>query len=106
MKRADIDFRQTFARMAPQAIVTREELASLLATTVGALAQMAYRGELPQTAFPAKRRACWFAGDIRQWLDDIAARRPVGSISPDMASIPEVAKPRIGRPRVPSLDGR
>ncbi|KAA1012601.1 hypothetical protein FVF58_12015 [Paraburkholderia panacisoli] len=95
MAKTDNEFRQAFARMAPQAIINRDELAALLATTVGAVTQMAYRGELPPTAFPAKRRACWFVEDIRGWLDSAAADRhgmgkqgPIGK-----------ADVRIGRPR-------
>lgn len=69
------DFREDFAKMAFHAIVSRAELAMLLSTSQGAISQMAYRGELPATAFPAKRRACWFAGDIRTWLEDLANSR-------------------------------
>jgi len=64
------DFRVSFALMAPQSIISGEELAILLATSKAAVAQMSYRGELPQKAFPKKRRACWFVRDIRSWLDD------------------------------------
>jgi len=46
------DIRVAFATMAPQAVITRDELAALLATTTGAVSQMVYRGELPPTAFP------------------------------------------------------
>lgn len=99
MKKADTDFRQTFARMAPQAIVTRDELAALLATTVGAIAQMTYRGELPQTAFPDKRRACWFAADIREWLDGVAARRAGREAPVPGETNSDTVRPRIGRPR-------
>lgn len=81
--------------MAPQAIINREELAVLLATTAGAIAQMTYRGELPPTAFPGKRRACWFVGDIRMWLEDAAARRT----NAQTATAQGVTKARIGRPR-------
>lgn len=69
------DIRVAFATMAPQAVITRDELAELLATTTGAVSQMAYRGELPPTAFPGKRRACWFVRDVRAWLDEAAAKR-------------------------------
>jgi hypothetical protein len=95
MAKADSDFRQAFTRMAPQAVITRDELAALLATTVGAVAQMAYRGELPPTAFPEKRRACWFVGDVRAWLDAAATGR--ADAQPIVSQ--EVAKARIGRPR-------
>lgn len=95
MTKLDANFRQAFARMAPQALINRDELASLLATTAGAISQMAYRGELPPTAFPMKRRACWFVGDIRAWLDEAAAKRHSPSPNPD-------APPRrMGRPRLP-----
>jgi hypothetical protein len=94
VKKSDNEFRQAFTRMAPQAVITRDELAALLATTVGAVSQMAYRGELPPTAFPAKRRACWFVSDIRAWLDDAVTRRASEPV-PEPASV----RPRIGRPR-------
>ncbi|WP_321854368.1 helix-turn-helix transcriptional regulator [Paraburkholderia tropica] len=97
MAKADMNFRQAFARMAPQAIINREELASLLATTAGAVTQMAYRGELPPTAFPGKRRACWFVADIRAWLDDVAAKPRVSSTQSNDTD----AKRRVGRPRLP-----
>lgn len=75
MARIETDFRQSFGKMAPQAIISRAELAALLNTSEGAVSQMAYRGELPATAFPEKRRACWFVSDIRQWLDALANSR-------------------------------
>jgi hypothetical protein len=100
MRKLDSDFRQTFERMAPQAIINRDELAALLATTVGAVTQMAYRGELPATAFPAKRRACWFVSDIRTWLDDAATKRNNKQIAMNEGS----ARPRIGRPRHATSD--
>jgi hypothetical protein len=98
MAKVNNEFRQIFAGMAPQAIINRDELAALLATTVGAVTQMAYRGELPPTAFPTKRRACWFVGDIREWLDDAAARRRTD----DVVAHENAQKPRIGRPRLPA----
>jgi hypothetical protein len=98
MRKLDSDFRQAFERMAPQAVINRDELAALLATTVGAVTQMAYRGELPATAFPAKRRACWFVSDIRAWLDDAAARRG----KDDAVVHASAQKPRNGRPRLPA----
>jgi hypothetical protein len=88
--------------MAPQALINRDELASLLVTTSGAISQMAYRGELPPTAFPEKRRACWFVRDIRAWLDDAAANRrhAVRQVNKDV-----VAGRRPGRPRLAVSDG-
>lgn len=101
IKTSSRDFRVTFARMADQAIVTRSEVAELLATTPGALSQMAYRGELPATAFPQKRRACWYVRDIRAWLDAAAATRTTGSslITQPPSLDGEV---RQGRPRLPT----
>lgn len=98
MTKAQNDFRVTFARMADQAIVTRAEFAELLATTPGALSQMSYRGELPATAFPKKRRACWYARDIRAWLDAGPTTRPELGPQPNTADTGK----RIGRPRLPS----
>jgi len=95
MAKIDTDFRLAFARMAPQAVISRSELASLLSTTQGAVSQMAYRGELPATAFPNKRRACWFVSDVRRWLDDLAAARPVLP-----QTMPKPDEKRIGRPRL------
>lgn len=101
IKSSTRDFRVTFARMADQAIVTRAELAELLATTPGALSQMVYRGELPPTAFPQKRRACWYARDIRAWLDAAAAARTTVAslLSPSPTQESEI---RRGRPRFPA----
>lgn len=92
------DFRVTFARMADQAIINRNELAELLSMTPGAISQMGYRGELPITAFPDKRKACWFAADIRTWLDAAATRRQLAT-----ASTPATSPERPGRPRLPVL---
>lgn len=90
-KRTCIDFRTRFAAMADQAVINRDELANLLSTTPGAISQMAYRGELPTTAFPGKRRACWFVRDIRHWLN-------TGSLLRATTKSTQIA-PRIGRPR-------
>ena len=99
MAKTEMDFRQAFGKMAPQAIISRSELAVLLTTTDGAVSQMAYRGELPITAFPGKRRACWFVADIRRWLDEIATARPVC-----VPQLPSSGVSKIGRPRH-STDG-
>jgi predicted DNA-binding transcriptional regulator AlpA len=93
MARIEHDFRQTFARMAPQAVISRVELASLLSTSEGAISQMVYRGELPQTAFPGKRRSCWFVADIRAWLDSLS--RPAEKLSTSAASLPKKGRPRL-----------
>ncbi|MET3135318.1 hypothetical protein AAKU55_005626 [Oxalobacteraceae bacterium GrIS 1.11] len=95
MAKIDADIRQAFGKMAPQAIISRAELAALLSTTEGAVSQMAYRDELPATAFPEKRRACWFVVDIRRWLDEKTANRP-----PPPAT-PQSEPSRTGRPRLP-----
>jgi predicted DNA-binding transcriptional regulator AlpA len=111
LAKIDVNFRQAFSRMAPQALINRDELASLLATTSGAISQMAYRGELPPKAFPEKRRACWFVADIRAWLDDAAAKRrhdvrqvtvvrSTSELELMRSSSEEISdRPRIGRPR-------
>jgi hypothetical protein len=98
MTKALEDFRAVFARMAAEAVINRIELASLLATTPGAVTQMAYRGELPPTAFPDKRRACWFVGDIRRWLAQAAKEREKATSSVCRESVPV----RGGRPRLPT----
>jgi hypothetical protein len=94
------DFRVAFAKMADQAIVNRVELAELLGTSPGALSQMAYRGELPLTAFPEKRRAVWFVRDIRKWLDEAALKRHQKNESFVAQTIISLDR-RIGRPRFP-----
>lgn len=102
MTKIDAHFRQAFSRMAPQAVITREELAALLATSAGAISQMTYRGELPPTAFPGKRRACWFVKDIRDWLDTLSVNRSLLSAISDTLGTSETvesAPRRLGRPR-------
>lgn len=89
------DFRITFAQMADQAILRKSEIAALLATSDGAVCQMIFRGELPPTAFPEKRRACWFVRDIRAWLDEKSACRARIINS----SFPTDVERRVGRPR-------
>jgi hypothetical protein len=94
------DFRINFARLAPQAIVTRAELAALLSTSVGAISQMGWRGELPPTAFQSKRRAVWFAGEIRRWLDDLTDARGESRESHSRQGKMRITTPpRTGRPR-------
>ncbi|WP_186059701.1 helix-turn-helix transcriptional regulator [Burkholderia gladioli] len=100
-KQIDVDFRVTFAKMDPQAVIGREELASLLNRSVGAISLLAHRGRLPQTAFPGERKAVWFVADIREWLASVRASRPDADMLP-VASGQEVNAPRyrrIGRPR-------
>lgn len=97
MTKIHTDFRQVFGKMAPQAIISRSELAALLNTTEGAISQMTYRGELPTTAFPTKRRACWFVADIRTWLDAVANTRVVVPLSGATTT-----QTKTGRPRLPT----
>ncbi len=99
MNKPTNDFRQSFKSMAPQAIISRSELAMLLSTSSSAVSQMAYRGELPQTAFPAKRRACWFVSDIRNWLEELSNNRlssPANHVN---------TSSKIGRPRISTSSG-
>lgn len=102
MDTATDDFRERFHLKAPQALMTAAELAQLLCATTGAIRQMAHRGQLPPTAFPGKRRAVWFVGDIRQWLEGVASHRsgaaPVACVQDGENSPP--AK-RVGRPSLP-----
>lgn len=63
------DFRIIFNQLAGDSIINRAELAELLCTSENAISQMAYRRELPTTAFPKKRRALWFVRDIKAWLE-------------------------------------
>lgn len=95
------DFRVTFARMADQAIINRKELAEILSKSPEAVSQMGYRGELPPTAFPGKRSACWFVKDIRTWLDAIATTRTTVSAMLSQTSSAEL-EIRRGRPRLPA----
>jgi|SRR5450830_16190 len=95
MAKIETDFRQAFGKMAPQAVISRAELAALLSTTEGAVSQMAYREELPKKAFPEKRRACWFVADIRRWLDEKAGNR-----LPSTAAVSQNELPKTGRPRL------
>lgn len=98
-KLAKKDFREAFDGMSPHAVVTRTELAALLSTSIGAVSQMAYRGELPVKAFPLKRRACWFAGDIRIWLENFLVKRNCVGGSHCLSPIID-KQSRRGRPRL------
>ncbi|WP_134940881.1 MULTISPECIES: helix-turn-helix transcriptional regulator [Ralstonia solanacearum species complex] len=89
----DQDFRTAFASMDPRAVISREELALLLCRSPAAVSLMAHRGKLPRRAFPSERKACWFVGDVRDWLCEMASSRP--ATSPD-ENAPER---RAGRPR-------
>jgi predicted DNA-binding transcriptional regulator AlpA len=95
MNKPTNDFRQSFKSMAPQAIISRAELATLLSTSSSAISQMAYRGELPKTAFPSKRRACWFVSDIRDWLDKLANSRLTESQNPTNKIPAKSGRPRL-----------
>lgn len=62
---------------------------------------MMHRRELPPTAFPGKRRAIWFVGDIRRWLEETAARRcPAQHTAPVEATFNKPPTKRVGRPRL------
>lgn len=101
IKATSRDFRVTFARMADQAIINRKELAEILSKSPEAVSQMGYRGELPATAFPGKRSACWFVKDVRVWLDTIAAART--TVATALVQVPSVdLDMRRGRPRLPT----
>ncbi|WP_409706237.1 helix-turn-helix transcriptional regulator [Limnobacter sp.] len=82
------DFRIIFNQLAADSIINRSELAELLCTSENAISQMAYRGELPATAFPKKRRALWFVRDIKAWLEQSRTPEPATKQSS-----------KIGRPR-------
>jgi predicted DNA-binding transcriptional regulator AlpA len=70
MTSENTDFRERFSVMAPEALITRKELAELLCTSIGAISQMIYKNELPQTAFATKRRTVWQVQVIRSWLNN------------------------------------
>ena len=95
MAKIETDFRQAFGKMAPQAIISRAELAALLSTTEGAVSQMVYREELPKKAFPEKRRACWFVADIRRWLDEKAGNRLPSTAATSQNDLPKTGRPRL-----------
>mgnify|MGYP002403907114 CR=1 FL=1 len=100
MNKQNSDIRHTFETLSPHAIVSRAELAALLNTSEGAISQMIYRRELPNTAFPSKRRACWFAADIKKWLEE--QQEPnIESVRPILAKqeISQNNPAKIGRPR-------
>ena len=100
MKRAERDFRVLFNGMADEAIITRTELAELLSVTDGAIRQMSFKGELPPTAFPEKRRLQWFAGDLRRWLQSrLQARLTYGQQQSVNDVMPPSPAARAGRPR-------
>ena len=78
-------------------VYTKIRTRPLLATTVGALTQMKYRGQLPHIAFPGKKRDCWYAKDIRQWFEELTAVREQSTAS-DLFGTATAPK-RTGRPR-------
>jgi len=100
-KSVSTDFRVAFAQMADDALIDRSELAALLATTPNAISMLAFKGQLPPKAFPVWRRAVWFAGDIRKWLQDAMASRiaPHPELAQVSQAAPKAESPRIGRPR-------
>lgn len=94
------DFRVTFAQMADDSVIDRNELAVVLATTPGAVSMLAFRGKLPQKAFPESKRACWFVRDIRRWLKQVMSEQPARkSESVEVSQLKNSDRPRIGRPR-------
>lgn len=101
MKQSNEDFRRKFDGMSDLAIVNRKELAELLCKTPGAVSNMAYRGLLPETAFPDARTAAWFVKDIREWLIKLASR-PVANSSE--ANEPKRGTATLGRPRLDPFD--
>jgi hypothetical protein len=90
------DIRLIFDKMAAQAIVSKNELADLLNTTPAAISQMSYRNELPPYAFPGKRRACWYAKVLQDWLDRISTStfQVTKEEVPDKRMLKKIGRPR------------
>ncbi|MGN8064922.1 hypothetical protein ACTJK4_25010 [Ralstonia sp. 22111] len=89
----DQDFRAAFATMDSRAVISREELALLLCRSPAAVSLMDHRGKLPRRAFPTERKACWFVGDVRDWLDELASSQAATNQSE------QAPERRVGRPR-------
>ena len=99
MAKIESGFRPAFSKMAPQAKKTRSELAARFCTTDGAITQIAYRGELPVTAVPGKRRACWLVADIRQWLNEIAKTQLLAAGPDPLSQTSNKSRPRLATDR-------
>jgi predicted DNA-binding transcriptional regulator AlpA len=71
------DFRVTFARLDPSALISPKEFACLLGIKQGAFYERNSKGKLPQPAMTEHRCVRWRAGDVREWLNSLnsAAQR-------------------------------
>lgn len=67
------DFRVTFARLDPSALISPKEFACLLGIKPGAFYQRNTQGEFPRPAMSRNRCVRWRAGDVREWLNGLNA---------------------------------
>jgi predicted DNA-binding transcriptional regulator AlpA len=70
MAKANRDFRVLFNGMDDDALITRSELAELLAVSDASVRQMMYLGKMPPKAFPDERRVRFYVRDVRLWFKD------------------------------------
>lgn len=71
------DFRVTFARLDPSALISPKEFACLLGIKLGAFYERNSKGKLPRPAMAKHRCVRWRAGEVREWLNELnsVARR-------------------------------
>lgn len=65
------DFRVTFARLDPSALISPKEYACLLGIKLGAFYERNSKGKLPRPALIEHRCVRWRAGDVRDWLNGL-----------------------------------
>lgn len=98
-----MDFRVAFAKMDPAALINGEELAILLCTTYRNILVMKTRGQLPPTAFPARKINRWNVAVVRNWLlpnaDTQEASDDVVGGRGQRCNVSELRRRPTGRPR-------
>jgi len=90
------DFRESFSRYDPIALIGPAEFAALIGITVNAFRQRDFLGEFPQPVMRGNRCVRWRVADVREWLQGLQPQQKRSVAKVDANGI---SKPRRGRKR-------
>jgi predicted DNA-binding transcriptional regulator AlpA len=90
------DFRESFSRYDPLALIGPAEFAALIGITVGAFRQRDMLGEFPPAVMRGNRCVRWRVSDVREWLQGLQPQEKRHVAKLDGNGMP---KPRRGRKR-------